>query len=94
MKKSISDKPISDFVPNPFSDPFSGITKFDLMGEYSKLDWLGNFHLVLFYNLVFEASTSLCLTSKFTSTVRRALLEQMRQSAVFTRLMTLKFKTQ
>eukprot|EP00112_Aurelia_sp_Birch-Aquarium-sp1_P013285 Seg2814.1 transcript_id=Seg2814.1/GoldUCD/mRNA.D3Y31 product="Protein LMBR1L" protein_id=Seg2814.1/GoldUCD/D3Y31 len=71
-----------------------GITKFDLMGEYSKLDWLGNFHLVLFYNLVFEASTSLCLTSKFTSTVRRALVDQMRQSAVFTRLMTLKFKTQ
>ncbi|XP_065053680.1 protein LMBR1L-like [Rhopilema esculentum] len=70
-----------------------GITKFDLMGEYAKLDWLGNYHVVLFYNLVFEASTSLCLTQKFTSTVRRALMEQMRQSAVFTRLKTLKQKS-
>lgn len=69
-----------------------GITKFDLMGEYGKLNWLGNFHVVLFYNLVFEASTTLCLTRKFTSTVRRALVEQMRQSAVFTRLATLKLK--
>ena len=70
----------------------SGITKFDLMGEYGKLNWLGNFHVVLFYNLVFEASTSLCLANKFTSTVRRALVEQMRQSTLFTKLTTLKLK--
>ena len=62
------------------------------MGEYGKLNWLGNFHVVLFYNLVFEASTSLCLASKFTSTVRRALVEQMRQSPVFAKLTTLKLK--
>jgi len=69
-----------------------GITKFDLMGEYGKLNWLGNFHVVLFYNLVFGASTSLCLVRKFTSTVRRALVEQMRLSPVFAKLTTLKLK--
>lgn len=69
-----------------------GITKFDLMGEYGKLNWLGNFHVVLFYNLIFEASTSLCLTRKFTSTVRRALVEQIKLSSLFTRLTTSKLK--
>ena len=62
------------------------------MGEFGKLDWLGNFHLVLFYNLVFEASTSLCLAKKFTSTMRQALIDQMRQSAMFARLFNMRIK--
>ncbi len=54
----------------------SGITKFDLMGEFSRLDWLGNFRVVILYNLVFEVSTAFCLVNKFTASVRNALYEQ------------------
>ncbi|KAL9967979.1 hypothetical protein ACROYT_G026301 [Oculina patagonica] len=53
-----------------------GITKFDLMGEFSRLDWLGNFRVVILYNLVFEVSTAFCLVNKFTASVRNALYEQ------------------
>lgn len=54
----------------------SGITKFDLMGEFGRLDWLGNFRVVILYNLVFEVSTAFCLVNKFTASVRHALYEQ------------------
>jgi len=53
-----------------------GITKFDLMGEFGRLDWLGNFRVVILYNLVFEVSTAFCLVNKFTASVRNALYEQ------------------
>lgn len=53
-----------------------GITKFDLMGEFGRLDWLGNFRVVILYNLVFEVSTAFCLVNKFTASVRHALYEQ------------------
>eukprot|EP00794_Sanderia_malayensis_P002987 gene2987-3444_t len=69
-----------------------GVTKFDLMGEFGKLDWLGNFYLVLGYNLIFEASTSLCLANKFTATVRQALFDKMRQSSAVKSLLALKLK--
>ena len=54
----------------------SGITKFDLLGEFGRLDWLGNFRVVILYNLVFEVSTAFCLVNKFTAFVRSALYEQ------------------
>ena len=54
----------------------SGITKFDLLGEFGRLDWLGNFRVVILYNLVFEISTAFCLVNKFTASVRNALYEQ------------------
>ena len=54
----------------------SGITKFDLLGEFGRLDWLGNFRVVILYNLVFEVSTAFCLVNKFTVSVRNALYEQ------------------
>ena len=54
----------------------SGITKFDLLGEFGRLDWLGNFRVVILYNLVFEVSTAFCLVNKFTASVRNALYEQ------------------
>lgn len=53
-----------------------GITKFDLLGEFGRLDWLGNFRVVILYNLVFEVSTAFCLVNKFTASVRNALYEQ------------------
>lgn len=53
-----------------------GITKFDLMGEFARLDWLGNFRVVILYNLLFEVLTAFCLVNKFTASVRKALYEQ------------------
>lgn len=52
---------------------FTGITNFDLLGDFGRIEWLGNFRIVLLYNLVFAASATLCLVNKFTATVRREL---------------------
>ena len=59
----------------------SGITNFDLLGNYGRLEWLGNFYLVLLYNLVFAIATVICLTTKFTASVRTALIDGILQSA-------------
>ncbi|XP_050669818.1 protein Lilipod [Leptidea sinapis] len=50
-----------------------GITNFDLLGEFGRIEWLGNFKLVLLYNAIFAATVSLCLINKFTASVRREL---------------------
>ncbi|XP_045447019.1 protein Lilipod [Melitaea cinxia] len=50
-----------------------GITNFDLLGEFGRIEWLGNFKLVLLYNAIFAATVTLCLASKFTASVRREL---------------------
>jgi hypothetical protein len=47
------------------------------------MDWLGNFYLILSYNLVFAVATALCLVKKFTSTVRRELIDRI-ASAFYT----------
>ncbi|XP_047136745.1 limb region 1 protein homolog isoform X1 [Hydra vulgaris] len=60
-----------------------GITSFNLMGEFGRLDWLGNFELVLFYNVLFEASTSFCIINKFTKSVRSALYVHFKHTALF-----------
>lgn len=52
---------------------FSGITNFDLLGDFGAIEWLGNFQIVLLYNLIFGTATTLCLMNKFTATVRREL---------------------
>ncbi|VVC97710.1 unnamed protein product [Leptidea sinapis] len=49
------------------------ITNFDLLGEFGRIEWLGNFKLVLLYNAIFAATVSLCLINKFTASVRREL---------------------
>jgi hypothetical protein len=46
------------------------------MGEFGRIDWLGNFRLVIFYNVWFEVATAFCLVNKFTAAVRNALFEQ------------------
>ncbi|XP_026674759.1 protein Lilipod isoform X7 [Ceratina calcarata] len=51
----------------------SGMTNFDLLGDFGRIEWLGNFKLVLFYNLIFATAAIGCLTTKFTATVRKAL---------------------
>ncbi|XP_014676688.1 PREDICTED: uncharacterized protein LOC106816578 [Priapulus caudatus] len=38
-----------------------------------RIDWLGNFRVVLSYNVLFAGATVLCLVTTFTATVRREL---------------------
>lgn len=52
-----------------------GITRFDLLGDFGRFNWLGNFYIVLAYNLLFAIVTTLCLIRKFTSAVREELLK-------------------
>lgn len=61
---------------NHFSVSLSaGITRFDLLGDFGRFNWLGNFYIVLSYNLLFAVVTTLCLVRKFTSAVREELLK-------------------
>ncbi|KAJ8727404.1 hypothetical protein PYW07_001523 [Mythimna separata] len=55
-----------------------GITNFDLLGEFGRIEWLGNFKLVLLYNAIFAGTVTLCLVSKFTASVRRELYNRFR----------------
>ncbi|XP_072010057.1 limb region 1 protein homolog isoform X2 [Engystomops pustulosus] len=52
-----------------------GITRFDLLGDFGRFNWLGNFYIVVTYNLIFAIVTTLCLMRKFTSAVREELLK-------------------
>lgn len=54
---------------------FTGITRFDLLGDFGRFNWLGNFYIVLSYNMLFAVVTTLCLVRKFTSAVREELLK-------------------
>lgn len=55
----------------------AGITNFDLLGDYGEIEWLGNFQIVLMYNVIFVGSITLCLVSKFTATVRQELCNRL-----------------
>ncbi|XP_032592790.1 protein Lilipod isoform X2 [Drosophila grimshawi] len=57
----------------PLLSRIIGITNFDLLGDFGAIEWLGNFQIVLLYNLIFGTTTALCLANKFTATVRREL---------------------
>uniref|UniRef100_A0A8C5HPZ3 Limb development membrane protein 1 n=1 Tax=Gouania willdenowi TaxID=441366 RepID=A0A8C5HPZ3_GOUWI len=52
-----------------------GITRFDLLGDFGRFNWLGNFYIVFSYNMLFAVVTTLCLVRKFTSAVREELLK-------------------
>uniref|UniRef100_A0A8C7X8S8 Limb development membrane protein 1 n=1 Tax=Oryzias sinensis TaxID=183150 RepID=A0A8C7X8S8_9TELE len=52
-----------------------GMTRFDLLGDFGRFNWLGNFYIVLSYNLLFAVVTTLCLVRKFTSAIREELLK-------------------
>lgn len=41
-----------------------GMTNFDLLADFGRIEWLGNFYVVLLYNVVFLVSTTLCLMGK------------------------------
>lgn len=60
----------------------TGITRFDLLGDFGRFNWLGNFYIVLSYNLLFAIMTTLCLVRKFTSAVREELLKALGNTAL------------
>ncbi|XP_019875140.1 protein Lilipod isoform X2 [Aethina tumida] len=57
----------------PLLSKILGITNFDLLGDFGSIEWLGNFQIVLLYNLLFAAGSTLCVANKFTVKVRREL---------------------
>lgn len=65
-----------------FLKSFSGMTNFDLLGDFGSIEWLGNFKLVLLYNLIFAIATIGCLTTKFTATVRKEIYARLRSSVI------------
>lgn len=54
-----------------------GITSFDLLGLYGRIEWISNFSLVWSYNVLFAASLIFCLVNKFTAPVRREILKRL-----------------
>lgn len=63
----------------------TGITRFDLLGDFGRFNWLGNFYIVLSYNLLFAIVTTLCLVRKFTSAVREELFKALGNLEVYGR---------
>lgn len=43
-----------------------GMTNFDLLADFGRVEWLGNFYVVLLYNVVFFVSTTLYVRAIFT----------------------------
>ncbi|KAG5899167.1 hypothetical protein JTB14_029002 [Gonioctena quinquepunctata] len=57
----------------PLLSKILGITNFDLLGDFGSIEWLGNFKIVLLYNISFATASTLCVVNKFTAKVRREL---------------------
>uniref|UniRef100_A0A674PH94 Limb development membrane protein 1-like n=1 Tax=Takifugu rubripes TaxID=31033 RepID=A0A674PH94_TAKRU len=51
-----------------------GITRFDLLGDFGRYNWLGNFYVVFLYNMMFAGLTSASLIKTFTWAVQRELI--------------------
>ncbi|KAM7115504.1 protein LMBR1L isoform 2-T2 [Molossus nigricans] len=51
-----------------------GLTHFDLLGDFGRFNWLGNFYIVFLYNATFAGLTTLCLVKTFTAAVRAELI--------------------
>ncbi|XP_078287671.1 limb region 1 homolog-like protein isoform X1 [Rhinoraja longicauda] len=51
-----------------------GITNFDLLGNFGRFDWLGNFYIIFVYNMLFAGLTAMCLVKKFTRAIQAELL--------------------
>ncbi|KAM4571199.1 limb region 1 homolog-like protein isoform 1-T1 [Fundulus diaphanus] len=51
-----------------------GITRFDLLGDFGRYNWLGNFYVVFLYNMLFAGLTSASLTKTVTWAVQRELM--------------------
>ncbi|KAM6039018.1 protein LMBR1L isoform 3-T3 [Chlamydotis macqueenii] len=51
-----------------------GITRFDLLGDFGRFNWLGNFYIVFLYNMGFAGLTTLCLVKRVSWAVQAELL--------------------
>ncbi|NXK57110.1 LMBRL protein, partial [Chauna torquata] len=51
-----------------------GITRFDLLGDFGRFNWLGNFYIVFLYNMGFAVLTTLCLVKRVTRAVQEELI--------------------
>ncbi|CAN9516116.1 unnamed protein product [Ophioblennius macclurei] len=51
-----------------------GITRFDLLGDFGRFNWLGNFYIVFMYNMLFAGLTSASLIKTVTWAVQRELI--------------------
>ncbi|XP_048874065.1 limb region 1 homolog-like protein [Brienomyrus brachyistius] len=51
-----------------------GITRFDLLGDFGRYNWLGNFYIVFLYNMLFAGLTSASLINTVTWAVQRELI--------------------
>lgn len=60
-----------------------GISNFDLLGDFGRIEWLGSFYVVFIYNIIFASTTALSLTNKFTEPVRKELMKRLRSLASF-----------
>lgn len=70
------------WFPTVLGSFISGMTNFDLLGDFGRIEWLGNFELVLFYNLIFATAAIGCLVTKFTATVRKEIYARLRSSLI------------
>ncbi|XP_032678202.1 protein Lilipod [Odontomachus brunneus] len=64
----------------PLLSRILGMTNFDLLGDFGRIEWLGNFKLVLLYNLIFATAAIGCLATKFSATVRKEIYARLRSS--------------
>lgn len=62
-----------------------GITNFDLLGNFGRIEWLGNFYVVLFQNCVFATTAALCLTTKIVTAVSRELFKRFKEFSRYLR---------
>ncbi|KAJ8921882.1 hypothetical protein NQ315_008515 [Exocentrus adspersus] len=67
----------------PLLSKILGITNFNLLGDFGSIEWLGNFKIVLLYNLSFAAASTLCVLNKFTAKVRRELYARLVENYMF-----------
>ncbi|XP_020292441.1 protein Lilipod [Pseudomyrmex gracilis] len=66
----------------PLLSRILGMTNFDLLGDFGRIEWLGNFKLVLLYNLIFATAAISCLVTKFTATVRKEIYARLKNSVL------------
>uniref|UniRef100_A0A8D3BNA2 Limb development membrane protein 1-like n=1 Tax=Scophthalmus maximus TaxID=52904 RepID=A0A8D3BNA2_SCOMX len=63
-----------------------GITRFDLLGDFGRYNWLGNFYIVFLYNMLFAGLTSASLIKTVTWAVQRELIRAFGQLEFTSRL--------
>ncbi|NXI57547.1 LMBRL protein, partial [Chloroceryle aenea] len=58
----------------PPAPSHAGITRFDLLGDFGRFNWLGNFHIIFLYNMGFAGLTTLCLVKRVSWAVQAELI--------------------